>query len=420
MTKQVATGTRIAGQLRMRKPKRRPMAGTEREYARRCLTRTACRTPVAGPTRRRRYWATASIAIRFRSALLLSCLATLALAPSAYATYPGGNGKIAYELTSGSAASPEEGGNSSNAGIFAVMPGQRPSALLQCSGLGASPTECQGGGDCPYRAPYPPQNTLCLDNDRAAFSADGTELAFANDTCPNGFCRRISIIAADGGNQTTLPALTTDDSQPAFLRSGGLVFTGRATPGGEPNLYEVSLTGTGLSQLTPTGGSGAAPCRNGAIAFVHKNNVYLLSADGRSRRRLTASGGLRPDCSPDSRSIVFLRAVEGRRHGRSVRLGYDVYTITTMGTELRRLSSQHIAAAPSFSPDGRQIAFTALVTVASNPCGGVGSKAYLEIVDMRGRQTRRPIPLGSGGTTQDCFGYFTDPGGASWQPLPDQ
>jgi hypothetical protein len=378
---------------------------------------------VAPPKRFRRVLACqpAAIAIRFRSALLLSCLATLALVPCAYAAYPGGNGEITYEVTSGSAGAASEGGNSSDAGIFAVMPGQRPYALLQCSGLGASPTECQGGGDCPYPAPYPPQNSLCLDNDRPAFSADGTRLAFANDTCRNGFCRRIAIINADGSGQTMLPALTADDSQPAFLPSGDLVFTGRASPGGQSNLYEATVAGTGLHQLTQAGGSGPAPCPNGAIAFVHKGNVYLLSPNGHSQRRLTQFGGLRPDCSPDSRRIVFLRAFRGRRHGRSVTLGYDLYTINTTGRQLRRLGSHHIAAgAPAFSPDGRLVVFTALLPVSSKLCGGVESNAYLEIVDLHGHKMRRPLRVGSTGTTVDCFGYFTDPGGASWQPLPNQ
>jgi Tol biopolymer transport system component len=70
------------------------------------------------------------------------------------------------------------------------------------------------------------------------------------------------VLDSHGGNVELLKALTSDDEQSAFPPGGRtIVFTGHAS--GQTNLYEVAGDGTGLKQLTTSGGSSPAPCANG-------------------------------------------------------------------------------------------------------------------------------------------------------------
>ena len=145
----------------------------------------------------------------------------------------------------------------------------------------------------------------------AAFSPDGRQLTFGGEGRGNfGFgypdgVRDLTIANANGRAARHLAQQTADDEQPAFLPGGQtLVFAGRSKPGAPFDLYTVTSSGTGLTQLTSSGAQQPAPCANGSIAFVHRGDVYLLTADHRTQRRLTLRGGNSPDCSPDGRWIA--------------------------------------------------------------------------------------------------------------------
>lgn len=338
----------------------------------------------------------------------------LAVVPCAQAAFPGRDGQLVFELTSwddsgAQFSSPPNG----HGAIDALVPGKRRHALLSCSGnvgsLTVDDTElggCEAGGldgaghFC-FTAPHSP----CLDDSKPSFSADGTRIVFSDDPCARRYCRRITLIDADGSGETQLPALTADDAQPAFLASGGLVFAGRATRKGPQNLYTVGVDGSGLRQLTHNGAAEPAPCTNGSIAFVHSHDLYLRGAAG--RLRTLAHGASWPDCSPNSRQIAFLH-------------NQDLYLISTSGKGLRRLTSHRVAAAaPAFSPDGRLIALNTDHKPSKHwpPKGsGIQSNVYLQIVDLQGHERRKPVYLGNIGADQDGFPFATDAGGISWQP----
>lgn len=239
---------------------------------------------------------------------------------------------------------------------------------------------CRAAGDCAASPGVP-----CLDLERPSFSGDGTTIAFADDPCRYAYCGRLTLIDSDGGGETQLPALTADDSQPAFTASGELIFTGRVTARAQP------------------------PCANGSIAFVHHRDVYLLSADHRSRRRLSFHGGGWPACAPSSRQIAFVHAG-------------SLYLVGVKGRGLRRLTREPggVFEAPSFAPAGGLIAFPSRHPASRGwrpaPAQGTGPayNAYVQVVDLRGREHRKPLFLGTSGNDSDGFGFSTVPGGVSW------
>ncbi len=354
-----------------------------------------------------------------RIALVLALAVSIAAggAPTASASYPGRAGVIAFPYQSHrfeSDQTPLDGYQ-----LDAVRPpGRHVRGVLECSLAGGY---SYAQVICPLAAP--------------AFSPDGRQMAFLGDevssgsdaspACPTlGACpSTLTIANVDGRAARTLAPLTADDEQPAFLPGGQtLVFAGRPQQGAPFDLYTITSSGTGLTRLTSSGASQPAPCANGSIAFVHRGDIYLLSADHRTQRRLTLRGGNSPDCSPDGRWIAFVRH-------------RDLYLINSAGTRVRRLTTHHVLdrppfgeqdERPAFAPTGQRIA---IITFNCRSHRNCCSKNYdgsnpncvepfyqLDVVDLRGR-VRSKLPVSScyanreGSTSCDALG------GVAWQPL---
>jgi len=342
-------------------------------------------------------------------AIVLALAVSIAVggAATASASYPGRPGEIAYPDQSESAiVDPYNGTPPVTTASYDLYAVRAPSRrlphtrrrravfrrdLLSCSvTTTADAPESDVGQFCPTTS---------------AFSPDGRQLTFGD--------RGVLVIASAAGSAARhLAQQTADDEQPAFLPGDqALVFAGSPKPGAPLDLYTASTSGTGLTQLTSSGGSQPAPCANGSLAFVHRGDVYLLSADHRTQRRLTLRGGDSPDCSPDGRWIAFTR-------------NRDLYLISSSGRQVRRLTTGHVLnGRPAFSPTGQQIAIT-----ATFPCRHSGNccvdeysgycsdgSAGLEVIDLRGRVRWKPLdgcPAPQYGP-RGCDTY----GGVAWQPL---
>jgi hypothetical protein len=131
--------------------------------------------------------------------LLLAACALLALPAAAEAAYPGGNGNIAVVE-----------GNSDRGGE-----GDTDLRLLRRTGsvLRSSLRHCafHEFEDLPDErfCPFSPD-----------FSSSGRKLAFTIDD-------RLAVASADGSGRVVLPCFTDEDSEPAWTKRGGLLFTGR-------------------------------------------------------------------------------------------------------------------------------------------------------------------------------------------------
>lgn len=101
--------------------------------------------------------------------------------------------------------------------------------------------------------------------------------------------------------------------------------------------------------LVPAGTADAALPRNGKIAFVRANQVYLANADGTGVTKLTPDKkNYRPQFSRDGTRIAYVHEVGGAA---------DLWIMNADGSNKRRVTTSGDAGGPAWSPDGQWLAF---------------------------------------------------------------
>ena len=124
------------------------------------------------------------------------------------------------------------------------------------------------------------------------------------------------------------------------------------------------------------------------IAFVYADDLWVADLDGKNPRRLTSDTGVEafPTFSPDGKTIAFTAEYDGN---------FDVYTIPVEGGVPTRLTwhpSPDIVR--GFTPDGKSVLFSSPRYVFTN------RYSQLFTVPLTGGMpTRLPIPNG----TDACF-----------------
>lgn len=203
------------------------------------------------------------------------------------------------------------------------------------------------------------------------FSPDGKLIVFSLGNSNHPW--RIWVMRSDGTHQHQL---TTDtkgfrDNTPIYTPDGREIVFSRCLPGdGVCAIWEMNADGTHKHALTPYVLSGvheridfgAAVSPNGKrIAFTRffangvQAQTYVMNANGSNPRPITAPSleGAAPAWTPNGRWIAF--------NTNNLRNGARIFAIRPNGKRLRALTPNrfpHNDYGPSYSADGKQIAFS--------------------------------------------------------------
>jgi TolB protein len=187
------------------------------------------------------------------------------------------------------------------------------------------------------------------------YSPDGRYLAYVSykSGVPN-----VVVRSADGGiiggthfNSTT--------SSPSISPSGQLAFSSAISGDGSMEIYVSNLDGSNARRLTRTQKAVNIsprwnPRTGREIAFITDRGgspqIYVMDASGSNQRPLVARGGHAdsPSWSPDGRYIAFTYGGAG---------SFQVFVADVGSGQLLQLTSQGRNESPTWSPDGRHLAF---------------------------------------------------------------
>jgi TolB protein len=240
-----------------------------------------------------------------------------------------------------------------------------------------------------------------------AWSPDGDRIALvgtvkAQDEDANR--QELYVMDVDGTNMKRLTVNDDADAAPSWSPDGERLVFARAKRGGredvETFLYVVSADGSGERVLrreppgrTPVFLTAPAWSPDGKrIAFTRITfgdepgaAVYVMDADGQHARKLVDEA-LEPDWSPDGRRIAVAsyRDRVGRTCFQECSLNSEIYVVDADGGNLRRLTTSVAnEASPTWSPDGKRIAFV------SDRSGRNVHEYELYVVDGGGGDPRR-------------------------------
>lgn len=193
-----------------------------------------------------------------------------------------------------------------------------------------------------------------------AWSPDGGRIAFTSDRDGK---KRIYVANADGSNTVRLTNDQAADYQPAWSPDGSKVaFVSERTGSTTPEIFVMNADGTNVVRLTTNDFRESDPAwsPNGrSIAFTSyrdpkKTEIIVMNADGTSPTRVPVDGAQQPAWSRDGRLAFAAPYCDPSFYGC-----YTTIWIKTVDGQ-PAVVPYLLGEKPTWSPDGRKIAFTAL------------------------------------------------------------
>jgi Tol biopolymer transport system component len=296
-----------------------------------------------------------------RLALLAVALVALWSAALAQAAFPGANGRIAFDRVTGAETQQVVTKRNAARGWRARAAGPRGADAGFSDQIWTMNPDGSAGLNVSGSA---------RPDSEAAWSADGTQLAFVAD----GTSSSIWKMAAGGSGQVNLtndpdsndfaPAWSPDGTQIAYAHDDVATST--------LQIWAMNSGGTSKHQLVPKPGNASDDhpvwSPDGTkIAFDRvaggQSQIYVANADGSGSPVNVSNNGdqdTEPNWSPDGSRLVFAKIPPGAFGDSQIWVmnanGSGAHALTTPNTE-PDVPGAHFDDAPAFSPDGTLVTY---------------------------------------------------------------